>query len=81
MNPQSEENKVLEKKKKKKKANHKTKSHVKGPKPKAPYLVLPLELGSEDRHAIQAIRWSSFMPLLDLGRHETSLTTEDLGLR
>ena len=32
--------------------NHKTKSCVKGPKPRVPHLVLPLRLGSEDRHAI-----------------------------
>ena len=32
--------------------NHKTKSCVKGLKPREPYLVLPLELDSEDHHAI-----------------------------
>ena len=64
MNPQSEESKVLEKKKRKKKkkeVNHKTKSRVKGPKPRAPYLVLPLGLGSEDRHAIHQRRLGSHL--------------------
>ena len=32
--------------------NHKTKSCVKGLKLREPYLVLPLGLDSEDRHAI-----------------------------
>ena len=50
-NPHSEENKVL-KEQKKRVANHETKSRVKGPKLKAPYLVLLPGLGSEDRYAI-----------------------------
>ena len=33
-------------------ANHKTKSRVRGPKPRLPHLVLPPGLGSKNRHAI-----------------------------
>ena len=36
----------------KKEANYKTNSLVRRPKPRVPHLVLPLRLGSEDRHAI-----------------------------
>ena len=32
-------------------------------------------------HSLETIRKSSFIPLLDLGRHEMSLTSEDLDLR
>ena len=36
----------------KKEANYKTNSLVRRPKPRVPHLVLPLRLGSENRHAI-----------------------------
>ena len=67
----------------KKEANYKTNSRVKGPKPRVPYLVLLRRLDSEDPscHSPKTIRKSSFLPLLDLGRHEMSLTLEDLDLR
>ena len=59
------------------------KFHAEGPKPKVPHLDLPPELGNEDHHAIPRRQSGShpFMPLLDLGRHDISLTTLDRDLR
>ena len=59
------------------------KSHTQEPKPRVPYLDLPPELGIEDRCAIPRRQSGShpFMPLLDLGRHDISLTTSNRDLR
>ena len=52
----------------------KAKSFTEGHNPRVPHLVLPPELGSEDRHANPWRR-------LDLGRHDTILTVSNRDLR
>ena len=56
---QSEGNKTL--KEMKKEANYKTNSLVRRPKPRVSHPVLPLGLGSEDRHAIHPRRLDSHL--------------------
>ena len=59
------------------------KSNVRKPRSKLLHLALLAWLGKEGHHAkgLNTMRKSSFIPLLDLGRHEINLTALDRDLR
>ena len=59
------------------------KSNVRKPRSKLLHLALLAWLGKEGRHSKDPdmMRKSSFIPLLDFGRYEISLTTLDQDLR